>query len=284
MMMYFKTPFAALVLAIMSVAALAHAHLQTAVPPVGGTVEVAPTEISIHFSEGVEPAFSGITVAASDGAAVPVEKAAIDPQDNAILRVKIDKALTPGTYKVDWHAVAVDTHRTEGSFTFTLAAAGAPAAAPTVAEFKAGDITIDQPWSRATPKGAPVAGGYMVIHNNGKTEDRLIGGSFADAGKVQVHEMSRDGGIMKMRELPNGLAIPPGGSVTLDPDGTHLMLMDLKRQLMPGDIVKGELDFDHAGKVAIDYRVGGMGDKGPGGASATSGAMQGHDSMSMPMH
>ena len=281
-----RAPIAALSFVALASAAFAHAHLQTAVPAVDGTVAAAPTAITINFTEGVEPAFSGISLTASDGSAVPVEKATVDPQNKAVMVVKIDKALTPGTYKVDWHAVAVDTHHTEGSFSFTIAAAGS------ALEFKAGDIVVDEPWSRATPKGAPVAGGYMVIRNDGATEDRLTGGTFADAGKVEVHEMSMENGIMKMRELPNGLAIPPGGSVTLDPNGDHLMLMDLKRQLTPGDVVEGELDFARAGKLAVEYRVGGIGDKKPPGDNSADkampgpmgGAMKSDDGMSMPMH
>jgi hypothetical protein len=281
-----KALLAALSMAMMVNAAHAHAHLQTAEPAVGSTIQAPPTEIRIRFSEGVEPAFSGITLTTSGGAAIAVEKAAVDPQNDALMVIKIDKPLAPDTYKVDWHAVAVDTHRTEGSFTFTVAAAGAPAPAA-AQDFRGGGIIVEQPWSRATPKGAPVAGGYMVIHNNGKTEDRLTGGTFAEAGKVQIHQMSMENGIMKMRELPNGLAIPPGGTVTLDPDGSHIMFMDLKGQLTPGEVVEGELDFEHAGKIVVEYRVGGMGDKGPGGGTGPMGGsmpMSGSGDMDMPMH
>jgi copper(I)-binding protein len=162
------------------------------------------------------------------------------------------------------------------------------AIAPAMAQqFKSGDITIEQPWSRATPKGAPVAGGYMVIHNSSKTPDRLTGGAFDFAGKVQVHEMTMQNGIMKMRQLPAGVEIPPGGSVTLDPDGYHLMFTGLKRQLTQGETVKGVLDFQHAGKIPVELTVGGMGDTGPGGAGKTEEPepMSGHGTtpMDMPM-
>jgi len=106
------------------------------------------------------------------------------------------------------------------------------AAAPAVAEeFKAGDITIDQAWSRATPKGAAVGVGYLVIHNRGAAPDRLVGGSADFAGAVAVHEMTMDNGIMRMREMPAGLEIPANGEVTLAPNGRHLMFTDLKRPL-----------------------------------------------------
>jgi periplasmic copper chaperone A len=158
------------------------------------------------------------------------------------------------------------------------------AVAPALAQqFTSGDITIEAPWARATPKGAPVAGGYMAIHNNGKTEDRLVGGAFDFAGKVQVHEMTMQNGIMKMRPLPSGLAIPPGGTVTLDPNGDHLMFMGLKRQLTQGEIVKGDLTFAHAGAIPVEIKVGGIGDRGPAGASTPAAPMPGHDKMQMPM-
>ena len=92
-----------------------------------------------------------------------------------------------------------------------LAAVVALAAAPGLAEeFKAGDLTIDDPWSRATPKGADVAAGYLVVHNRGAAPDRLLGGAADFAGDVAVHEMSMDGGVMKMRALPSSLEeFPP---------------------------------------------------------------------------
>jgi periplasmic copper chaperone A len=74
-------------------------------------------------------------------------------------------------------------------------------------EFKIGDITIDKPWSRATPKGAAVAGGYLVIRNTGDTPDKLLGGSPDFAGRLEIHEMIMDNGIMRMRPLTSGLEI-----------------------------------------------------------------------------
>lgn len=115
-----KEIIAAIVLSLISTAAMAHAMLQKAEPPVGGTVMASPSEIRIQFSEGIEPNFSGITLATSDGAALPTGKPTVDPQNQSVMVVKIGKKLEPGTYKVNWHAVSVDTHRTEGSFTFSV--------------------------------------------------------------------------------------------------------------------------------------------------------------------
>jgi hypothetical protein len=78
---------------------------------------------------------------------------------------------------------------------------------------KLGPIEITHPWSRATPKGASVGGGYLTVRNTGPTPDRLIGGSLEGAARVELHEMSMDGGVMKMREVKGGLEIKPGESV-----------------------------------------------------------------------
>jgi copper resistance protein C len=98
--------------------AFAHALLQSAVPPVGGTV-AAPSEIRITFSEGVEPKFSGVALS-GPGGAVPVGPASVAPDDDKVMIVKISQTLAPGTYTVKWHAVSVDTHHTQGNFDFTV--------------------------------------------------------------------------------------------------------------------------------------------------------------------
>jgi methionine-rich copper-binding protein CopC len=121
LMNFFKTPLiAAIGLSMISTAVFAHAMLQKAEPPVGGTVTASPSEIRMQFSEGVEPKFSGITLATSDGAALPTGQPTVDPQNQSVLVVKVGRKLEPGTYKVDWHAVSVDTHSTEGSFMFSV--------------------------------------------------------------------------------------------------------------------------------------------------------------------
>jgi len=139
------------------------------------------------------------------------------------------------------------------------AALAALATASAAEDYKLGPIEIVHPWSRATPKGAKTAAGYMVIRNSGSASDRLVGGSIAVAGDAQVHEMTMDGGVMKMRPLAGGLEIKPGGSVELKPGGYHLMFMDLKSPLAKGQPVKGVLTFANAGKVDVEFAVEGMG-------------------------
>jgi methionine-rich copper-binding protein CopC len=98
--------------------AFAHAFLQSAVPPVGGTV-APPSEIRITFSEGVEPKFSRVELS-GPGGAVPVGKPGVAPDDDKVMFVKIGANLAPGTYTVKWQAVSVDTHHTQGDFDFTV--------------------------------------------------------------------------------------------------------------------------------------------------------------------
>lgn len=141
-------------------------------------------------------------------------------------------------------------------------------AAPVHAEeVKAGDLVITQAWSRATPGGAKVGGGYLTIENKGSTPDRLIGGSAEIASKVQVHEMSMNNGVMTMRPVEGGLVIEPGKTVKLTPGGFHLMLLDLKAPLKQGEKLPITLEFAKAGKVSVTFDVGGIGAMGPAGAS-----------------
>jgi methionine-rich copper-binding protein CopC len=100
---------------------LAHAHafLDHATPAVGRTVVTAPPAVIIWFTQELEPAFSSIEVQDQSGARVDAGDAKVDPKDATILRVSL-KPLPPGKYKVFWRVVSVDTHPTEGTFTFTV--------------------------------------------------------------------------------------------------------------------------------------------------------------------
>jgi copper(I)-binding protein len=139
-------------------------------------------------------------------------------------------------------------------------------AAPVRAEdAKAGDLVITQAWSRATPVGAKVAGAYLTVENKGTAADRLLGGSGDVAGRVEIHEMAMDNGVMKMRPLDKGLDIDPGKTVKLAPGGLHLMLLDLKTQFKQGDKVPVTLEFEKAGKVQLVLDVQGVGAQAPGG-------------------
>jgi copper(I)-binding protein len=122
-------------------------------------------------------------------------------------------------------------------------------------DYKLSNLAIDHPWTRATPGGAKVAGGYMSITNNGSASDRLVGGTFAGAARVEVHEMKLVDGVMQMRPLPGGLEIKPGETVKLEPGGFHLMFVGMSRQIREGDKPRGQLRFEKAGTVEVDYAV-----------------------------
>ena len=110
---------ASLAFALAASAAYAHAQLEKATPAVGGTV-ASPSEIRLKFSEGVEPRFSSIALSSEGGAAAPLGAPSVDPADNSVLIAKVAKTLAPGVYTVTWRAVSVDTHKTQGSFDFTV--------------------------------------------------------------------------------------------------------------------------------------------------------------------
>ncbi len=98
-------------------AAHAHAFLDHADPRVGNTVKSSPRMVSLWFTQNLEGAFSTIEVLNSAGARMEAGRAAVDPSDRKLLRVPV-KALPAGAYTVKWHVLSVDTHTTEGSFTF----------------------------------------------------------------------------------------------------------------------------------------------------------------------
>lgn len=154
-------------------------------------------------------------------------------------------------------------------------------AAPAVAdEIKAGDLVISQAWSRATPGGAKVAGGYLTIENKGTAADKLVSVSADIAGKADVHEMATENGVMKMRPLDKGLVIDAGKTVKLAPGGYHLMLQELKGAFKQGDKVPVTLQFERAGKVVVSLDVQGVGAQAPSDAGH-SGHM---DMKKMPDH
>lgn len=161
---------------------------------------------------------------------------------------------------------------------FALALCAAPVRADDV---KAGDLVISQAWSRATPGGAKVAGGFMTIENKGSAPDKLVGVSAEIAGKVEMHEMAMDKGVMKMRPLDKGLVIEPGKTVKLAPGGYHLMLQDLKNSFKEGEKVPVTLEFEKAGKVAVSLDVQGVGAKAPGGGGSMMKKMPDHSGMKM---
>ena len=126
-------------------------------------------------------------------------------------------------------------------------------------DYKAGTLDIADPWSRATPKGSSVAAGYMKIKNTGSTPDRLISGSSDVSSKFEVHEMTMENGVAKMRPVNGGLEIKPGDTVELKPGSFHVMFVGLKKPLAAGDHITATLTFEKAGTVNVEFDVLAMG-------------------------
>ncbi|MFU0503132.1 copper chaperone PCu(A)C [Pseudaminobacter sp. NGMCC 1.201702] len=138
-------------------------------------------------------------------------------------------------------------------------------------EFKAGDISVDHPWSRATPAGAKVAVGYLVIRNAGSAPDRLVSVTSEIADKAEVHEMAVDAnGVMTMRPLAGTLEIAAGDEAELKPGSYHLMFMGLKRPVKEGEAFPATLSFENAGTVDVEFTVQAI------GGSAGHGGHDGH--------
>lgn len=143
--------------------------------------------------------------------------------------------------------------------------------APAVAhEYTVGSLHIGHPWSRATPKGAAIGAGYLKITNTGTAPDRLLGGSSEVAKSFELHVMSMENGVMKMRPVEGGIEIKPGETVEFKPESYHVMFVGLKEPLVQGHRVKATLDFEKAGKVAVEFVV------------ESIGARQGNDDHAMP--
>jgi len=146
----------------------------------------------------------------------------------------------------------------------SLAASALPSAVATAHEFRAGDLLIDHPWTRAVAARAPTAAGYMTIRNGGGAADRLIGAESRQASRVELHEMSLADGIMRMRPVSGGVALPPGQEVRFAPGGLHLMLVGPQGGFAQGARVPLTLVFERAGRVDVELAVEAAGARGTG--------------------
>ena len=109
-------------------------------------------------------------------------------------------------------------------------------------------VSVSGGWVRPPPPGAPAAAAYLTLANTGRIADRLTGARSPDAERVEVHAMSLEGGVMRMRPAP-GVELPAGGAVSLAPGGLHLMLIGPKRAFRTGDTVAVTLSLARGGEV-----------------------------------
>ena len=121
-----------------------------------------------------------------------------------------------------------------------------------------GDLQIRHPWSRATPPGAKVAAGYFEIRNNGKQSDRLLSASTPVAKKVEMHVTEHAGEVAKMRQL-RAFEVPGRERLALEPNGAHLMLVDMVQPLKKGERFPMTLRFERAGEIEVQFEVQEMG-------------------------
>lgn len=139
--------------------------------------------------------------------------------------------------------------------------------------FKLGDITIGHPYARPSIPGQQVGGGYLKLVNQGVAADRLVSATTAAAASVEIHSMTMEGDVMKMRPV-DAIELPSGATVKLQPGGFHLMLMGLKAPLKAGDRIPLTLKFERAGEVVVTVNV--EVPKSATGATGTSSAAVPH--------
>lgn len=158
----------------------------------------------------------------------------------------------------------------------TLAALAAVLlAGPALAHgFKAGDIEIEHPWARATAEGMANGAAFLVLKNEGKATDRLVGASSPAAAKVELHTHIDDNGVMRMREIKT-IDLGADATIKLAPGGLHVMLLGLKEPLTKGKAFPLTLTFEKAGAVVVEVTVQGPGDSAP--AHEGMGDHDGHD-------
>ena len=141
------------------------------------------------------------------------------------------------------------------SLFFAAAACGAPASPSSAHEVHAAaQLSVHDAWATPTPAGVDVSAGYLTITNGAGRTDHLLSATSPRAANVEVHEMSMDGGVMRMRALGR-LAVPAGGDVSLAPGGLHLMFFGVQQPFSEGEDIAVRLVFEHAGAIDVTLPV-----------------------------
>ena len=140
-------------------------------------------------------------------------------------------------------------------FAASFALALVPLSSAIAHDVTIGDLVLKHPEMRMAPPGARASGGYVTIINTGNTADRLVSAKAPFSQKTEIHTMTMEGDVMKMRELPNGIEIPAGGIVHLQPGGLHIMFVGLTGPTREGAMNDVELTFENAGTVSAGFIV-----------------------------
>jgi len=163
------------------------------------------------------------------------------------------------------------------------AALGLCAHAAWAADFQVGQIEVDDLWVRATAPGQPNGAGYLEVDNDGKAPDRLVAVRSEAAERVELHTIVTEGGVARMRQVDDGVPVPPNGEVKLSPGGYHVMFLKLKAPFTEGAEVPATLVFQQAGEVAVKFKVRPLTHQPGAGHSMGGHSMSGHGE-GMPAH
>lgn len=138
---------------------------------------------------------------------------------------------------------------------FALAALAGLLSLPALAhDYSVGALKIDHPYSRAMPASSPTAAVFMTISNSGGA-DRLLAASTPQAARAELHQHLNDNGVMRMRQVSGGIALPADSQVKLAPGGLHLMLLEVPKQALDGERFPLQLRFEKAGKLTVEVKV-----------------------------
>lgn len=157
--------------------------------------------------------------------------------------------------------------KTLNALALGLAVAVAGAGSAVAGDATVGDITIKQPWARASAGRAPNGAAFMSLTNGGTEADRLVAASADIAKKAELHTHIKDGEVMKMRPV-EAIEVPAGQTVTLQPGGLHVMFMGLHQPLQQGGRFPLTLEFAKAGKVIVEVPI-----QAPGAGMPMAGGM-----------
>lgn len=227
---------------------MAHAVLEKASPVAGQNLNAGPEKVELHFSEALESAFSGAAITDASGHSMAAGTSIV-AGSQIVLPLK---ALLPGRYRVSWHAVSLDAHRTDGAYNFSVAAGAPPAVA-------APPLVVRDAWLRALPAGLP-AGGYFTLTNPTARTVTLIGASSPSCGMLMLHKSDMMSGMASMSEVES-IDIPPGATVKFAPGGYHLMCTKPVVSIKPGSKIAVMLEFGDGTHLSVTFDVRGANGK-----------------------